>query len=66
MATSIRDALEFCIKQGFDTVIVESDAKVLIQMIRKELTHKFSLECILGDIKDSRAWLGVGDFRICL
>lgn len=50
-ATAIRDALEFCIKQGFDTVIVESDAKVIIQMIKKELTHKFSLECILGHIE---------------
>ena len=31
-------------------MIVESDAKVLIQMIRKELMHDYSLECILGDI----------------
>ncbi|XP_028953894.1 uncharacterized protein [Malus domestica] len=50
-ANAIRDALEFCIKQGFNTMIVEFDAKVLIQMIRKELSHEFSLECILGDIE---------------
>ena len=32
-------------------MIIESDAKALIQTIRKELNHKFSLECILSDIE---------------
>ncbi|XP_028954790.1 uncharacterized protein [Malus domestica] len=50
-AVAIRQALEVCGDNGFDNVIVESDAKVIIQMIRKELMHDYSLECILGDIE---------------
>ncbi|KAM1285118.1 hypothetical protein ACFX2J_027722 [Malus domestica] len=36
-AVAIRQALEVCGDNGFDNVIVQSDAKVIIQMIRKEL-----------------------------
>lgn len=50
-AAAIREALEFCIEHGVDNVIIESDAKVIIQMIKKDLTHDYSLECILGDIE---------------
>ncbi|XP_068304381.1 uncharacterized protein [Pyrus communis] len=49
-ACAIRDALLACIDNGFVNVIIEPDAKVIIQMLRKELTHDFSLECLLGDI----------------
>ncbi|CAN6562363.1 unnamed protein product [Malus baccata var. baccata] len=50
-AVAIRQALEVCGDNGFDNVIVQSDAKVIIQMIRRELMHDYSLECILGDIE---------------
>ena len=49
-ACAIRDAISACIDNGFENVIIESDAKVIIQMIRKELPYDFSLECILDDI----------------
>lgn len=50
-AAAIRDALEFYTEHGFGNVIIESDAKVIIQMLRKELTHEYNLECTLGDIE---------------
>ncbi|KAM1775069.1 hypothetical protein ACFX12_044360 [Malus domestica] len=50
-AAAIRTALTACIDYGYDNVIIESDAKVIIQMIRHELAYDFSLECILGDIE---------------
>ncbi|CAN6581073.1 unnamed protein product [Malus baccata var. baccata] len=50
-ACAIRTALLACIDYGFDNVVIESDAKVIIQMLRNELPHDFSLECILGDIE---------------
>lgn len=50
-ACAIRVALEACIDRGFDNVIIKSDAKVIIQMIKKEVALDFSLECILGDIE---------------
>ncbi|XP_070672442.1 uncharacterized protein [Malus domestica] len=50
-AVAVRDALEFCYMQGFDQLVVESDARVIIQMLRKEMQPDFSLECILGDIE---------------
>ena len=50
-ACAIRDAFDYSIKLGFCTVIVESDAKALIQMIRKEITLDFNLDCMLGDIE---------------
>ncbi|KAM1010255.1 hypothetical protein ACFX2I_045687 [Malus domestica] len=50
-ASAIRTALMACINYGYDNVVIESDAKVIIQMLRHELPHDFSLECILGDIE---------------
>nr|XP_028952588.1 uncharacterized protein LOC103432147 [Malus domestica] len=50
-ACAIRIALLACIDYGFDNVVIESDAKVIIQMLRNELLNDFSLECILGDIE---------------
>ncbi|KAM1913203.1 hypothetical protein ACFX14_001169 [Malus domestica] len=50
-AAAIRTALMACIDYGYDNVVIESDAKVIIQMIRHELDHDFSIECILGDIE---------------
>ncbi|CAN6542159.1 unnamed protein product [Malus baccata var. baccata] len=51
-ATAIRGALEFCLLQGFDNVIVESDAEAIVLMIRKELIHDFRIGCVLGDIEN--------------
>ncbi|CAN6584292.1 unnamed protein product [Malus baccata var. baccata] len=34
-----------------DFAVIESDAKTIVQMIRKELTQDFRLECILDDIE---------------
>ncbi|KAM2237501.1 hypothetical protein TB1_012105 [Malus domestica] len=51
-AAAIRGALEFCLLQGFDNVIVESDAKAIVLMIRKELIHDFRIGCVLGDIEN--------------
>ncbi|XP_068319559.1 uncharacterized protein [Pyrus communis] len=50
-ACAIRDALKACIDNRFDKVIIESDAKVIIQMLKKEISLDFSIECILGDIE---------------
>ncbi|KAM2202360.1 hypothetical protein ACFX1X_001183 [Malus domestica] len=50
-SAAIRTALMACIDYGYDNVVIESDAKVIIQMIRHELDHDFSIECILGDIE---------------
>ncbi|XP_070679310.1 uncharacterized protein [Malus domestica] len=48
---AIREALEDCLLRGFRNVIIESDAKTIVQMIRNELTQDFRLECLLGDIE---------------
>ncbi|KAM2182098.1 hypothetical protein ACFX1Q_032627 [Malus domestica] len=50
-ASAIRTALMAYIDYGYDNVVIESYAKVIIQMLRHELPHDFSLECILGDIE---------------
>lgn len=50
-AASIREALEFCLLQDFDDVIIKFDAKAIVQMIRNELAQDFRLECILSDIE---------------
>ncbi|KAM2788728.1 hypothetical protein COP1_009330 [Malus domestica] len=50
-ATAIRTALLACIDHGYDNVVIESDAKVIIQMIKHEIDLDFSIECILGDIE---------------
>ncbi|KAM2382902.1 hypothetical protein FF1_040468 [Malus domestica] len=50
-AAAIREALEFCTKQDVDSVMIESDTKLIFHMIRKEMTQNYSLECILGDIE---------------
>ncbi|XP_028945645.1 uncharacterized protein [Malus domestica] len=47
---AIRTALEFCVRFGFNSVAIESDAKNIIQMLRNETTPDFSLECTFGDI----------------
>ena len=50
-AAAIKEALEFCIAQKFDKVIIESDAKPIVQMIRKEIAFDYRIDCILGDIE---------------
>ncbi|KAM1529856.1 hypothetical protein ACFX1Z_019014 [Malus domestica] len=50
-ASAIRTALMACIDYRYDNVVIESDAKVIIQMLRHELPHDFSFKCILGDIE---------------
>ncbi|CAN6713062.1 unnamed protein product [Malus baccata var. baccata] len=50
-AAAIRGALEFCLLQGFVNVFIESDARDIILMIRKELTQDFRIGCLLGDIE---------------
>lgn len=50
-ACAIREALLACSGNGFMNVVVESDAKVIIQMIRKEVSWDYNLESILGDIE---------------
>ncbi|KAM2292630.1 hypothetical protein ACFXTI_027340 [Malus domestica] len=50
-ATAIRAALMACIDHGFDDVIIESDARMIILMLKKEVLIDFSIECILGDIE---------------
>ncbi|CAN6697192.1 unnamed protein product [Malus baccata var. baccata] len=47
---AIRTALECCVRLGYKSVAIESDAKNIIQMIRNETTPDCSLECTLGDI----------------
>ncbi|KAM1428225.1 hypothetical protein ACFX1S_020467 [Malus domestica] len=50
-ACAIRSALMACIDNGFDKVVIESDALVIIHMLKKESTQDYSIECILGDIE---------------
>ncbi|KAM1520037.1 hypothetical protein ACFX15_022281 [Malus domestica] len=50
-ACAIRSALMACIENGFDKVVIESDALVIIQMLKKDSTQDYSIECILGDIE---------------
>ncbi|CAN6720512.1 unnamed protein product [Malus baccata var. baccata] len=50
-AHAIREAILACISLGFNNIIIESDAMVIIQMLRKEIPTDFSLDCILGDIE---------------
>lgn len=50
-AAAIREALEFCLLQDFENVIIESDVKATVQMIRRELAQDFRLECLLCDIE---------------
>ncbi|KAM1502477.1 hypothetical protein ACFXTO_027812 [Malus domestica] len=50
-ATAIRAALMACIDHGFDDVIIESDARMIILILKKEVLINFSIECILGDIE---------------
>ncbi|KAM0958411.1 hypothetical protein ACFX13_024104 [Malus domestica] len=50
-ACAIRSALMACIENGFDKVIIESDALVIIKMLRKVSPQDYSIECILGDIE---------------
>ncbi|XP_050137999.1 uncharacterized protein LOC126614383 [Malus sylvestris] len=50
-ALAIREALLACIDHGFDDIVIESDAKMIILMLKKEVVTDFSIECILGDIE---------------
>ncbi|KAM1053626.1 hypothetical protein ACFX13_001154 [Malus domestica] len=50
-ALAIREALLACIDHGFDDIVIESDAKMIILMLKKEVVTNFSIECILGDIE---------------
>ncbi|KAM1406396.1 hypothetical protein ACFXTH_001072 [Malus domestica] len=50
-ALAIRAALLACIDHGFDDIVIESDAKMIILMLKKEVVTDFSIECILGDIE---------------
>ncbi|KAM1053412.1 hypothetical protein PS2_000909 [Malus domestica] len=50
-ACAIRSALMACIDNGFDKVIIESDALVIIKMLSKVSPQDYSIECILGDIE---------------
>ncbi|KAM1587593.1 hypothetical protein ACFX10_026729 [Malus domestica] len=50
-AIAIRNALKACITHRFNHVVIESDAKLIIQMIRKEVTVDCNLDCVLGDIE---------------
>ncbi|KAM1385216.1 hypothetical protein PS2_031364 [Malus domestica] len=50
-ACAIRSALMACIDNGFDMVIIESDALVIIKMLSKVSPQDYSIECILGDIE---------------
>ncbi|CAN6722681.1 unnamed protein product [Malus baccata var. baccata] len=50
-AIAIRNALQACITHRFNHVVIESDAKLIIQMIRKEVTVDCNLDCVLGDIE---------------
>ncbi|CAN6713293.1 unnamed protein product [Malus baccata var. baccata] len=47
---AIRNALDFCVRLGFNSMAIELDAKNIIQMIRNETTPDCNLECTLGDI----------------
>lgn len=48
---AVRDALVACIDIDFDHIIIKSDAKVVIQMLRKEVSYDYNFECILDDIE---------------
>ncbi|KAM0988472.1 hypothetical protein ACFX2A_012624 [Malus domestica] len=50
-AHAIREAILACTSLGFKKIIIESDAMVIIKMLRKEMPFDFSLDCILGDIE---------------
>ncbi|KAM1318319.1 hypothetical protein PS1_003509 [Malus domestica] len=50
-AIAIRAALMACIDHGFDDVIIESNARSIILMLKKEVVIDFSIGCILGDIE---------------
>lgn len=50
-AIAIRNALKACITHRFNHVVIESDAKLIIQMIRKEVSADCNLDCVLGDIE---------------
>ncbi|CAN6564467.1 unnamed protein product [Malus baccata var. baccata] len=50
-AYAIPEAILACISLGFNKIIIESDAMVIIKMLRKELPFDFSLDCILDDIE---------------
>ncbi|CAN6708041.1 unnamed protein product [Malus baccata var. baccata] len=50
-AIAIRTPLAACINHRFNHVFVESNAKLIIQMIRNEVSADFSLDCVLGDIE---------------
>ncbi|KAM1255800.1 hypothetical protein ACFX2G_030595 [Malus domestica] len=50
-AIAIRTALSACINHRFNHVIVESDALMIIQMIRKKVSADCNLDCVLGDIE---------------
>ncbi|KAM1311122.1 hypothetical protein PS1_007620 [Malus domestica] len=50
-AHAIREAILACTSLGFNNIIIESDAMMIIQMLRKEIPSDFSLDCILGDIE---------------
>ncbi|KAM1654040.1 hypothetical protein ACFX2K_006483 [Malus domestica] len=50
-ASAIRYALLACIEHGFNDIIIESDASLVIKMLKKEVLVDFSIECILGDIE---------------
>ncbi|KAM0966881.1 hypothetical protein ACFX13_022899 [Malus domestica] len=50
-AYAIREAILACTNLSFNKIIIKSDAKSIIKMLRKELSFNFSLDCILGDIE---------------
>ena len=50
-AAAIRGALFFCLQKNFDSVIIESDAKSIVQMIRKEVSRDFRIDCLISDIE---------------
>ncbi|XP_050111742.1 uncharacterized protein LOC126590298 [Malus sylvestris] len=47
-ALAIRAALVACIDYGFDDVIIESDVRTIILMLKKEVAIDFSIECYGG------------------
>lgn len=57
-AYAIREAILACTNLGFNKIIIESDAKLIIKMLRKEMPFDFSLDCILGDIDSLQADVG--------
>ncbi|CAN6724151.1 unnamed protein product [Malus baccata var. baccata] len=61
-ASAIRFALLSCIDHGFDNIIIESDARLIIMMLKKEILVDFSIECILDDIEVLAQKLGSVSF----